>query len=872
MHRRSSDVWIVNGVLAAAAAVIFVLFVMPLPQTWSAMHLALPLMASMFLVGESWRVYIHFRRNAQSYSLSEIVTVIGLFFVTPDELIVARLAGAAVGLGLVRRHPPVKLVFNLVAFSLESEVVLILFNHLVAGGSITSPLTWVATLLVVGAGSLCGFLLTAAVITLAEGSAKRRQWIRPALVVIIGGLANASLGLEVVAAVSRNAWELLLLLLPIAVLLAAYTLYTQEHQKRQQLQYLYQSSDLLQRATTHQSALPELLLQLCSVFRAEVAELTLLPSATGGDKGYALLLNRGVASDQEQPVSLELLDRFTPVLVEDTRGAVVARGRGHNDDMRRWLETQGLRDAMIATLQSDGILLGALVVGNRLSDVSTFDDEDLTLFETFAAQASVAVMNTRLGHRLKHQAFHDPLTGLANRALFTDRLEHAMTRRDQDRGGLAVIFLDLDDFKMINDSLGHTAGDELLRAVADRLLTVLRPSDTAARLGGDEFAILLEGGDAPYDVIAVAERIVSVLKPHFTTHGKEVAVHASVGVATSAAPTVAAGELLRRADVAMYRAKMRGKNSFEVFEPGMQEVVTRRLEVRTDLERALERDELVLHYQPFVDLDTRMPVGVEALVRWQHPRWGLVGPGEFISIAEETGLIRDIGLWVLETACRQCQEWQTAFPDQNGFFVSVNVSPRQLRQPDFADAVWAVLSRTGLHPSRLVLEITESFMVEDPERASDRLHSLKALGVRLSIDDFGTGYSSLATLQELPIDILKIDKAFVDHVADDPRRAAFAQAIIRMGKTLGLALVAEGVERQEQAERLHTLGCRIAQGHHFCRPVEPAVIERMLAAVPQDISFQDPSRVTADAGDTLLVLPVAGDDAMPAARPRSRLA
>jgi diguanylate cyclase (GGDEF)-like protein len=485
---------------------------------------------------------------------------------------------------------------------------------------------------------------------------------------------------------------------------------------------------------------------------------------------------------------------------------------------------------MATLLQGEGMLLGTLVVANRLSDVGTFDTDDLHLFDAFAAQTSVAVQNTRLGHRLRQQAFHDTLTDLANRALFMDRLEHALTRRERHDESLAVMFLDLDDFKEINDSLGHAAGDELLARVADRLKLVLRASDTAARFGGDEFAILVEETADPEDTIRVAERVVSVFKPRFVVAGREVTISASVGVAVTASRDISAEELVGQADVAMYRAKVKGKDTYEIFEPGMQDVVARRLEVRTDLERAIDRNELVVMYQPIVDITTSTPVGVEALVRWKHPRWGMVAPLEFIGIAEETGMIRELGLYVLEEACRQWKEWQVELIDEPAFTVSVNVSPRQLRDPSFVSEVWRILTRVGLPPSHLTLEITESFMVDDPESARARLRELKALGVRISMDDFGTGYSSLASLQDLPLDVLKIDKLFVDHVAEDPRRTAFAQAIIRMGKTLGLGLIAEGVENADQAERLQSLGCRFAQGFYFSRAVPADEIQRMLHA------------------------------------------
>ena len=823
-------VWAYNGVLAVAGATVFALVVHRLPGTPGPVRIPLPALIAAFCVTESWRVYVHFRSNAQSFSLSEIALVAGLFFATPDQLVAARLAGAAIGLTLIRRHSPIKLAFNLAAFVIEAEVLTLLFS-LLPSRDIASPLVWVQALLITSVGSLLGFVLSAIAITLAEGGLARKHWAQPAAIVLVGGLANASLGLAVVSTVSRSPVELLLLITPIAALVAAYALYTREHRKHTQLQYLYQSSDLLQRTTGDSTAIPELLVQLCRVFRAEVAAVTLLPAAgdADGDTITTISVRRGVCDEQQKALSSDILDHFTPLLDEHHRGMIAVPARS-DTALRGWLHREGLKDAMATPLQSDGALLGSLLVGNRLSDVSSFDRDDLALFDAFAAQTSVAVQNTRLDHRLKQQAFHDPITDLANRALFIDRLQHSLKRREGRGDALAVIFLDLDDFKMVNDSLGHAAGDELLRRVADRLHLVLRPSDTAARFGGDEFAILLEDTAEAFDVIRVAERLVSVLKPRFVIAGREVTARASVGVAVTSARNVSAEELVRRADVAMYRAKMKGKGSFEVFEPSMQEVAARRLEVRTDLERAIERSELSLLYQPVVDIATSRPVGVEALVRWNHPRWGTVYPSEFIAVAEETGLISELGLHILREACRQCSQWQNDLTDQPSFSVSVNVSPRQLRESRFVSDVWHVLTETGLHPSHLILEITESFMLDSPESAGERLRELKALGVRISLDDFGTGYSSLATLQDLPLDILKIDKAFVDHVADDPRRTAFAQAIIRLGRTLGLSLIAEGVETAAQSRRLMSLGCPNAQGYFYSKPVAASTIGRMLRA------------------------------------------
>ena len=837
-----APIWVLNICMAVAAAVIYVAGIAPLRRPGGVAILSIALLVIGFAVAEWWRVFIHFRQEAQSYSLSEIPLVIGVFALAgdPGELVLARVLGAAIGLGLLRRQEPIRLVFNLASFAIETETLLLLVNH-ISGTTATSWVVWLWVLLFMSIASLLGFALTAIAISLAEGRQSHRQWLQPIVIVLIGGFANCSLGLVIVALGGSNPPMLLLLLTPLSAIVAAYVLYTREHQKNQRLKNLYTSSGMLQRASSGGAAIPELLDHYCKVFRVDTAMVSLLPVATGTGSSRTISTRRGVRDAVDMVLSAEQLERLLPLLDETTssyvdagfevvqRGVIITPSTS-NLELRQWLSEQGFRDAMATLLQGEGTLLGALVVANRLSDLGSFNSDDVRDFDAYAAQITVAVQNTSLGDRLHRQAFYDTLTGLSNRALFMDRLEHALTRRERHGESLAVLFLDLDNFKEINDSLGHVAGDELLARVADSLKTVLRASDTPARFGGDEFAILVEETADREDTLRVVERVESVFKSRFKIAGREVTISASIGVAVTASRDISAEELVGRADVAMYRAKLKGKDTSEIFEPGMQDVVARRLEVRTDLERAIDDRELVVLYQPIVDMASSTPVGVEALVRWKHPRWGMVGPAEFIGIAEETGIIRELGLHVLEVACRQWQAWHVGLDDEPTVTMSVNVSPRQLRHPDFVKDVSRILVKTGLLPSHLTLEITESFMVDDPASARARLHELKTLGVRISMDDFGTGYSSLASLQDLPLDILKIDKLFVDHVAEDPRRTAFAQAIIRMGKTLGLGLVAEGVENADQAERLQSLGCRFAQGFYFSRPVPAEEIQKMLLA------------------------------------------
>jgi diguanylate cyclase (GGDEF)-like protein/PAS domain S-box-containing protein len=435
-----------------------------------------------------------------------------------------------------------------------------------------------------------------------------------------------------------------------------------------------------------------------------------------------------------------------------------------------------------------------------------------------------------LEEQLEYQAFHDPLTGLANRALFRDRVEQALKRRDRIHEGLAVLLLDLDAFKTINDSLGHIAGDQLLVIAAERLRAVVRPSDTISRLGGDEFAILLDGTDDTDSTLVVAQRILDGLSGNVLLEGRQVTLRASVGVAFGR-PHDTVTDLLRNADAAMYRAKSQGRGVVALFEPGMLNAAMVRLEVEAEIRMALAREEFVLAYQPTVDFTTREVVGVEALVRWNHPVRGLLQPVDFVPLAEENGLIVEIGIWVLGEACQQAADWRRRGLTKGEFAMAVNVSARQLVGDDLIHHVDSALERSGLDPADLIVEVTESAVLEFPDQAVATLAALRSRGIRVAIDDFGTGYSSLSQLQTLPVDILKIDRAFVAG-AGTAAEATVTETLVQLGRMLNLRTIAEGIETAAEAATLAALGCNLAQGYYFGRPMSPDQLARLLAAGP----------------------------------------
>ncbi len=833
-------------VLMVPAVAVWIKMLLPLPVVSTRYDLPVWGVAALFFITERWPIAVAPRRSTSPLGMSAAPLVISLFFAPSWAIIAGYLAGAvaaAVSRGDIRRP---ETTLSIAQFCFFSALATLTF-HATVGGVASGNL---------GTSAYGAVLTVAMVLMLTSLTNIIALGLNDGVVpgdLALQNMALTGIGTAVAAAYGLIATEMLLFdpkgvaLVAVfgVVLLGGYRALLVERRERRVAEFLRGADEALSHSTELENALVGLIGRAREMFEAEIAQLTIYPSSPG-EKAYRTTVRSGGADGTEVMVPIDLND-LDDILEADSDGVILDRSSA-SPTSRDVLSRRHVDHAMVALLRGRSRLIGSLMVGSHIT-ARSFDQRDLHLFQSLAIQTSSTLENghleqsiarlTDLQEQLSHQAFHDSLTDLANRSLFSDRIDHALLRRSRTGKPVAVLFIDLDDFKAVNDTLGHSAGDQLLIGVAERLRTSLRRPDTAARLGGDEFAVLIEDIDDPMEAEAVAERIFAALVEPFAIAGQTVTVHASIGVAVSDDATDSASRLMRHADVAMYAAKGAGKHRHVLFVSGMEAEIVARHRLRADLERAIAADEFGVHYQPIFDMSDGRLTAIEALVRWRHPTRGMVAPDDFISAAEETGVILALGTRVLRKACAETLDWRQRYPTSQPLWVSVNISARQLQQPGFVEEVLAVVTESGLPPSALVLELTESMVLDDANAPASiaKLEALKRTGIRIAIDDFGTGYSSLSYLRRLPVDILKIAKPFVDDLHNTEDKGDFARAIVGIGNALRLTMIAEGIETTEQLITLRELGCHLGQGYHLSHPVKPEAIERMLAAGGVDLAL-----------------------------------
>ena len=782
-------------------------------------HLHWYLIALAVLATERWPVNLQFQRSAHSFSLTDIPLTLAVIFASGGDALVGMALGTGIALGL-RRLPPIKYVFNLGQFTLGMALSLAVV-HLVAGAHPAfGPRLWLGAFLASQLNGAMTITLIATAMSLSDGrlslSAVRGMFGMDAVVTLM----NTSFALIGAVIVITRPIALPLVAVPILIALAGYRAYIREHERHKKVEFLYQAGRALAESPEVAVAIEGLLRRAREAFRAEQADVVLLGS--GDHPSLRTRLGPGESSehmavvDADAAIGLQRLAETGPVSLSGIMPAA----------LRQLADGTPARNAMVAVLRGEERIIGTMVIANRIGLAREFTEDDLSLFETLAANASAALQFDRLEravtelrelqHKLHHQAYHDPLTELANRALFTRRLDAALEADE----AVAVLFIDLDDFKLVNDTLGHGIGDQLLCAAANRINGCVRTDALVARLGGDEFAILLGGSREAIEDLAidVAERVVRRFRLPVSVGERMISTRLSVGIATTSHSGAVTSDLLRDADVAMYEAKSAGTGGYAVFTREMRDTVVRRHSVQEELRSGIEEDHLVLQYQPIIDLASSRIAAVEALVRWEHPERGRISPLDFVPLAESTGLIVPLGRFVLERACRQAVEWTEQGGSDVG--VQVNLSARELENPELIATVREVLEQTQLEPRRLVLEITESVMIRDAAAGGETLSALRHLGVQLALDDFGTGYSSLSYMRSLPLDSLKIAKEFTDGLGHSEEDRAFVRLIIQLARMRGLRVIAEGIEDGEQLEILRGLGCDLAQGFLLARPLD----------------------------------------------------
>ncbi|WP_341253432.1 putative bifunctional diguanylate cyclase/phosphodiesterase [Euzebya pacifica] len=830
MNRRAAvRVWGLIGLLAVGALVLFMGPVRSLPFATPPVELPWWGFAIGFAATEYFVIHLHLRRDAHSLSLSELPLLLGYGFLAAPALLLARLLGAAFTLVVLRRQVSAKLAFNLSLFALEAVVGLIIFRSILGAHPPTDSRAWIAAGAATLATDVLGSVAISAAIWSTEGRVQLGMLREVGVIGTFLALCNAAVGVLVLSVLWTSTEAIVPLVAVAAFMYIGYRAHLMLRQRHANLQMLYRFTSATARSGDTREAAAAMLAEVCELLRCEAAEFALVQPDGQVVLRLRLQDDRLLVDDDLPAVDAAEIQWC---LSQTAGGAVRFSGSSLPASVRAHMEGLTLKDVMLApiTLELAEYHVGIVVAANRTSEVSTFDDEDVELFEALARHAGVALENGRLVERLQseaaekaHQANHDSLTGLPNRKLFQAELTAACQTSLDDGTGFAVLLLDLDNFKDVNDTLGHATGDLLLQEVALRLSASLRPGDGVARLGGDEFAVLVRNV-APDAAMVVADRLIQKLNRPCALDGIAVDVRASLGVATCPQHAGDPDELLQRADVAMYAAKHDGRGPV-LYAPELDVHTHRRLALAAELRTAIRERRIGVAYQPKVRLSDDVVVGAEALARWNHPEMGQIGPDEFIPIAEETGLIRELTTHVLHRAIEDAQVWHA-----RGHLISVavNISARSVIDQDFPAHLTDLLRTTGIAPHLLTLEVTESSMMTDREQAVANLTAIAALGVELSIDDFGTGFSSMAYLKRLPLDEIKIDQGFIRTMMVDESDAVIVRSILDLAHNLGMSTVAEGVEDTATSDALLALGCGVAQGYLWSRPVSASALLQLL--------------------------------------------
>ncbi len=762
------------------------------------------------------------RRQTLTSNLIEIPLIFAIFFMSPLIFLGIRLLVTVYD--FMRATPPTPLIkkaINVGIRTIEPAVFSFIFYSLHAGEPTTAR-TWIIVLFAIVVANCVGASMVAGAIFLIQGPLSNSVMSQIYMSVTFSSLFNTCIALVMLITLGVNSLSAILLIIIGAIIIAGYRLYRRVSQQHATLNKVYEFTKVISTARQDGSLADSLLIRTRELLDAESASLW-LPAQ--GRHPELLLIARedspGVVDDphgEQDPLRRHVISTGQTL-------AVSAQKQQRNDTLQQLLVKRGDKDAIIVPLRSGGAVVGCLEVANRLGGLSAFGSEEVQLLETLAAHAAVAVENSRLVDRLSHDAYHDALTGLPNRRRLASSLEAAIAVPPAPGEVVAVMQFDVDSLRDVNETLGHEAGDRLLIEVGRRLQNEAPDGALVARLGGDEFAILVrtqDGDSAQAQALTLQYALVEPLRLDQLT----LDVGAAVGIAICPDHGADAVTLMQRADVATYTAK-HNPRSIQLYRPAMESRSLHRLSLVSELRRAIDDDALSVYYQPKVLLSDRELVGMECLVRWQHPEHGLVPPDDFIPVAEHTGLVGALTRSVLRTALRQCKIWQ----DQGRTLgVSVNLSPRSLHDPDFPEELDRMLREVGLPPQQLTLEITENAMVGDADRPLPTLHKLFTLGVRLSVDDFGTGYSSLSYLRRLPVHEVKIDKSFVLGMATDSGDLGIVRAIVDLGRHLGMSVVAEGVESEMTLTLLEEMGCDVAQGFLFSRPLPWERIEAWMQA------------------------------------------